>query len=255
MMRHKIILVLVSVFLVFAILCVSLSVTSVRVTGNRTYTAEEIEQLVFPTRMSRNSVVCMIRGLMGKKRSIPFVQDYKVSFLSPGEVEVIVYEKSIVGYVSYMSSRMYFDKDGIIVESANQRLPGIPEITGLHFGQIVLYRELPVENRRIFSMILNLTQALASNEIPVDRIRYVLNLTQTLSTFGIPADMIRYDKDLNATLNIGNVSVLLGGSNDMNGKLSELSNILPRIKDLDGTLDLSDYDPTVPNRMFSFRRR
>ena len=83
----------------------------------------------------------------------------------------------------------------------------------------------------------------------------ILNLTQTLSTFGIPADMIRYDKDLNATLNIGNVSVLLGGSNDMNGKLSELSNILPRIKDLDGTLDLSDYDPTVPNRMYSFRRR
>ena len=235
MMKHKIILVLVSVFLAFAILCVSLSVTSVRVTGNRTYTAEEIEQLVFPTRMSRNSVACMISSLMGKKRSIPFVQDYKISFLSPGEVEVIVYEKSIVGYVSYMSSRMYFDKDGIIVESANQRLPGIPEITGLHFGQIVLYRELPVENRRIFSMILN--------------------LTQTLSTFEIPVDVIRYDKDLNATLNIGSVSVLLGGANDMNGKLSELSNILPRIKDLDGTLDLSDYDPTVPNRMYSFRRR
>ena len=234
-MKHKIILVLVSVFLAFAILCVSLSVTSVRVTGNRTYTAEEIEQLVFPTRMSRNSVACMISGLMGKKKSIPFVQDYKISFLSPGEVEVIVYEKSIVGYVSYMSSRMYFDKDGIIVESANQRLPGIPEITGLHFGQIVLYRELPVENRRIFSMILN--------------------LTQTLSTFEIPVDVIRYDRDLNATLNIGSVSVLLGGANDMNGKLSELSNILPRIKDLDGTLDLSDYDPTVPNRMYSFRRR
>ena len=234
-MKHKIILVLVSVFLAFAILCVSLSVTSVRVTGNRTYTAEEIEQLVFPTRMSRNSVACMISGLMGKKRSIPFVQDYKISFLSPGEVEVIVYEKSIVGYVSYMSSRMYFDKDGIIVESANQRLPGIPEVTGLHFGQIVLYRELPVENKRIFSMILN--------------------LTQTLSTFEIPVDVIRYDKDLNATLNIGSVSVLLGGANDMNGKLSELSNILPRIKDLDGTLDLSDYDPTVPNRMYSFRRR
>ena len=67
-MKHKIILVLVSVFLAFAILCVSLSVTSVRVTGNRTYTAEEIEQLVFPTRMSRNSVACMIRGLMESAR-------------------------------------------------------------------------------------------------------------------------------------------------------------------------------------------
>ena len=234
-MRHKIILVLVSVFLFFAILGVSLSVSKVTVTGNKSYTAEQIEQLVFPTRMSRNCVACLVREMMGKKRDIPFVQDYKISFTGPAEVEVIVYEKSIVGYVSYMSSRMYFDKDGIIVESANQRLPGIPEITGLHFGQIVLYRELPVENRRIFSMILN--------------------LTQTLSTFEIPVDVIRYDRDLNATLNIGSVSVLLGGANDMNGKLSELSNILPRIKDLDGTLDLSDYAPTVPNRMYSFRRR
>ena len=31
-------------------------------------------------------------------------------------MEVIIYEKSVVGYVSYMSSYMYFDKDGIIVE-------------------------------------------------------------------------------------------------------------------------------------------
>lgn len=234
-MRHKIILVLVCVFLFAAIIGVSLTVSEVRVTGNRMYTAEQIEELVFPTRVSRNCLVCFAGRLMGKKRSIPFVEDYKISFTGPTDVEVIVYEKSIVGYVTYMSSRMYFDKDGIIVESAGRRLPGIPEITGLHFGQIVLYRELPVENRKIFSMILN--------------------LTQTLSTFEIPADVIRYDRDMNATLTIGGVSVLLGGANDMNGKLSELSNILPRIKDQTGVLDLSDYDPTVPNRMFSFRRR
>ena len=234
-MRHKIILVLVCVFLFASIIGVSLTVSEVRVTGNRMYTAEQIEELVFPTRVSRNCLVCFAGRLMGKKRSIPFVEDYKISFTGPTDVEVIVYEKSIVGYVTYMSSRMYFDKDGIIVESAGRRLPGIPEITGLHFGQIVLYRELPVENRKIFSMILN--------------------LTQTLSTFEIPADVIRYDRDMNATLTIGGVSVLLGGANDMNGKLSELSNILPRIKDQTGVLDLSDYDPTVPNRMFSFRRR
>ena len=234
-MRHKIILVLVCVFLFASIIGVSLTVSEVRVTGNRMYTAEQIEELVFPTRVSRNCLVCFAGRLMGKKRSIPFVEDYKISFTGPTDVEVIVYEKSIVGYVTYMSSRMYFDKDGIIVESAGRRLPGIPEITGLHFGQIVLYRELPVENRKIFSMILN--------------------LTQTLSTFEIPADVIRYDRDMNATLTIGGVSVLLGGANDMNGKLSELSTILPRIKDQTGVLDLSDYDPTVPNRMFSFRRR
>ncbi len=234
-MKQKILMIVACILLTAGILFVSVSVTEIKVTGNRTYTEEEIENLVFPTRISRNSMVCLVSQMLGKKRSIPFVQDYKISFTGPSSVEVIVYEKSMVGYVTYMSSHMYFDKDGIIVESAGQRLPGIPEITGLRFGQIVLYRELPVENSKIFSMILN--------------------LTQTLSTYGIPADLIRYDGDLNATLVIGNVNVLLGGSNDMNGKLSELSNILPQIKDLSGTLDLSDFDPTVTNRMYSFHRR
>lgn len=234
-MKKKIILVLVSLFLFIGILGAAFQVTEVKVTGNRTYTAEQIEELVFPTRISRNTAYVFFRELMGKKRSILFVQDYKVSLTSPMSAEVIVYEKSIVGYVSYMSSRMYFDKDGIIVESANRRLPGIPEITGLRFGSIVLYKPLPVENRKIFAVILN--------------------LTQTLSTFSIPADTIRYDSDLNATLLIGDIRVLLGGAEEMNGKLSELSNILPEIQGMSGTLDLSDYDPTVPNRMYSFRKQ
>ena len=232
-MKNKIIPVLVSIILLFAIILVTISVSEVEVTGNRYYTAEQAEELVFPTRMSRNSVACMVSGLMGKKRSIPFVQDYKISFLSPGEVEVIVYEKSIVGYVSYMSSYMYFDKDGIVVESANRGIPGIPEVTGLRFGSIVLYKPLPVESEKIFSMILNLTQALSSNEIPVDR--------------------IRYDRDLNATLQIGGLSVQLGSTQEMNGKLTQLKNLLPEIRDKHGTVDLSGYDPTVSRPRFSLR--
>ena len=61
-------------------------------------------------------------------------------FRSPSDVEVIVYEKSVVGYVSYMNSRMYFDKDGIIVESTSETLPGVPKIAGLSFGHIVLHQ-------------------------------------------------------------------------------------------------------------------
>ena len=32
--------------------------------------------------------------------------------------------KSIVGYVSYMSSYMYFDREGIVVESSGQKVRG-----------------------------------------------------------------------------------------------------------------------------------
>ncbi len=232
-MKNKIIPVLVSVFLLFAIILVTLSVSEVKVTGNRYYTAEQVEDFIFPTRVSRNSVYCLAREMLGKKQDIPFVQDYKISFLSPTSVEIILYEKSLVGYVSYMSSYMYFDKDGIVVESASRGIPGIPEITGLRFGSIVLYRPLPVESGKIFSMILNLTQALSSNEIPVDR--------------------IKYDRELNATLQIGDLSVQLGGTEEMNGKLTQLKNLLPEIQGKRGIVDLSGYDPTVSRPRFSLR--
>ena len=234
-MKDKIRLSLLCLALIATILLVGLNITTVRVTGNHMYTAEQLEEIIFPDHFSRNSTVCALRELMGKKKSIPFVQDYKLAFTGPTSVELIVYEKSIVGYVSYMSSKMYFDKDGIIVESSGRRLDGIPAITGLHFGQIVLYQKLPVENDRIFSMILNLTQA--------------------LSSYGIAADVIRYDSSLNASMTAGDVTILLGSDSEMNGKLSELSNILPEIRDLSGTLDLSDFDPTVTNRMYSFKKR
>ena len=85
-------------------------------------------------------------------------------------VEIVIYEKNVVGYVNYMSSRMYFDKDGIIVESTEESLDGIPEITGLSFGSIVLYKELPVENKKVFSEILNLTGSVQSYQIACDEI-------------------------------------------------------------------------------------
>ena len=56
---------------------------------------------------------------------------------------------------------MYFDRDGIIVESSGEKLEGVPWITGLDFGQIVLYKPLPVEDPDVFQEILNLTQQLS----------------------------------------------------------------------------------------------
>ena len=40
---------------------------------------------------------------------------HKLVFQNPFHVQVIIHEKTVVGYVSYMSSFMYFDKDGYIL--------------------------------------------------------------------------------------------------------------------------------------------
>ncbi len=40
-------------------------------------------------------------------------------------LKIRVYEKNMVGYVRYLGQDVYFDKDGIVVESSTQELEGI----------------------------------------------------------------------------------------------------------------------------------
>ena len=201
---------------------ISASISEVEVTGNGKYTSEEITEILFPDRMSRNSLLCFLRNRLQEHIQIPFVEDYEIIFHSPVQVEVIIYEKSVVGYVSYMNSYMYFDKDGIIVESANEALLGVPLVTGLKFGQIVLYQKLPLEKEEVFPEILNLTPILSIYEMQVDRIQF--------GTYG------------EITLFLGDLEVLLGNSGNLNDKVSELNDMLPQLKGHGGILHLEDYD-------------
>jgi cell division protein FtsQ len=213
----------------------SVNITKITITGNKKYTAEQIEKLLFENRKERNSLYVYCQESFRPHKQIPFVESYEIVFHSPVEVEVILYEKSVVGYVSYMSSNMYFDKDGIIVESSSGRLDGIPQVTGLTFGSIVLNKPLPVEDQGIFEHIMNLTQALSANEIK--------------------ADQIRYDSRGNATLIIGDIDVYLGNNKEMNGKILELCNMLPKLEGMAGTLYLDRYDETSSNLWYSFIKK
>ena len=199
-----------AILLLLGILLWSIRITDIKVTGSARYTEAEMTNLLFPEGMDRNTLYCLYKERFQPHREIPFVADYDILFRSPSKVEVMVYEKSIVGYVSYLNSYMYFDKDGIIVESTSNKLEGVPRIEGLNFGQIVLGEPLPAPNMDIF--------------------REILNLTQVLSLYNMEVDKITYNVKEQATLTMGDVNVFLGTSDDMNGKISELHDMLPQIE-------------------------
>lgn len=221
--------------LILVLAFLSVKINTIQIIGNKKYTKEQIEQILFESRWSRITVLCYIQNRFRPHKTIPFVEDYNLVFQSPFEAEVIIYEKSVVGYVSYMSSNMYFDKDGIIVESSTNKLEGIPQITGLTFGQIVLNQPLPVENQQIFERIMQLTQA--------------------LSVSNISADKIQYNKQGNATLVVGDIDVILGDNQDIDGKISRLNNMLPELAGLAGTLYLDTYDENNSDKWYSFIKK
>ena len=231
--RRKLIIgIVAAAILLIGAFLMSLQIRTITVTGNHQYTSEQMIEMLFGGRWDRNSLYCFFNDRFGEHKEIPFVEDYEIEFQSPVAVEVIVYEKSVVGYVSYMGSNMYFDKDGIIVESTTSQLEGVPRIEGLDFGHIVLHQPLPVVDEGVFNDILNLTQLLTTYEIQVDE--------------------VRYDSSGKCTLILGDIRVYLGSGEQMNGKIAELRDQLPVLTGYSGTLYLDTYDETNTSPSYRF---
>lgn len=203
----------------------NLRIREIRVTGNTNCDPEVLKELILPEGWERNTAVAFFKNRFLPHKAIPFVASYDVRLTGPDSCEIVVYEKAPLGYISYMSGFMYFDKDGTIIESSPERIEEIPEITGLKFGSIVLGHKLETESDALFAEIMN--------------------ITQQLSTLGIPCRKIAFDSSRNVTLYIddGDVRVKLGNGEELTAKLAVVGDVIGELRgrDLKGTLDLSSY--------------
>ncbi len=145
-------------------------VQTVYVEGNYHYTEEEIRAMVMDGPLGVNSLYLSMKYKNKTVENIPFVDVLDVSSVSPDTIRITVYEKALAGYVKYMDTYMYFDKDGYVVECSSVKTEGIPQITGISFDSAVLGQPLPVEDPHIFERILNLTKLINKYELVTDKI-------------------------------------------------------------------------------------
>lgn len=220
-------------FLLLILLLISTRVNKITFLGNRQYSNKELEKLIFSEDLDYNSSYAFVKDKWKPHKTLPFVDRYELHWKNPFSLDIIVYEKNIVGYVEYMSGNLYFDGDGIVVESTKKKLPGIPKITGLKFSKVSLYKTLPVEDKAVF--------------------RDILNLSASLKAENLECDHIDYDAMSNATLYMGDIKVLLGNNEDMEQKLSSLKDILPALSGRKGTLDLTKYRGRKEKEAYVFR--
>ena len=99
-------------FILFGIF--SVKITDFNFGGNTRYTDEEMKEMLFPNELSKITLYNFIRSKFKKDYNIPFIQGVDIYVTGLNSADIIVYEKSVVGCVKYMSSYMYFDKDGIV---------------------------------------------------------------------------------------------------------------------------------------------
>lgn len=195
---------------------------NVKFIGSEKYTDEELASYLFTDKKSSNPFVFLFKGKFGERVEIPFIETYDVELKGVNEYEITFYEKSLVGYVEYMGSYKYFDKDGIVVESSSRLIEGVPFVTGIEVDYIILHSQLPVDDERVFDLLLDLTQLLSKYQIEVEK--------------------INISEQLEMKLYLGNVRVELGTKEDLSDKIMDLRDIIPNLNGVSGVLDMKVYD-------------
>ncbi len=206
------------------------SITNVYVDGNIHYTDEEIMNMVMTDKLDKNSLYLSMKYRNKEITGIPFIEKMDVEIMAPDTVRINVYEKAIAGYVKYLDRYIYFDRDGIVVETSTEPSDDVPLVLGLNFEYIVLHEKLPVENENVFSEILDITQLLR---------KYDLN-----------ADKIFFDSDYHLYVYFENVEVSLGTNDNIDEKVIQLQYILPNLQGKTGILEMSEYDANTQNITF-----
>ncbi len=215
---------------VYRYIVTAYEVTTVYVDGNVHYTNEEVMEMVMGGRYGNNSLYLAAKYKDKGIEGVPFVEKMDVNILSPDTIRISVYEKALAGYVEYLGRYMYFDRDGIVVESSEERTSGIPQVTGLKFDYVVLNDYLPVENDEIFKRILD--------------------ITQLLNKYELMADKIFFDSTYELTLFFDGIRVTLGADSDIDQKIIHLKNILPNLEGKKGTLRMENYTEDTKNITF-----
>lgn len=208
------------------------AVKNIQVDGNKHYSAEEIKAMVMTGYLGDNSLYLSMKYKKKGIEGVPFVETMDVVVQSNDTIRITVYEKALAGYVQYLGRYMYFDNEGVVVESSKVTTKGIPQVTGLDFDHIVLHEKLPVENDQIFQNILT--------------------ITKLLNKYNILCDKIQFDSSYNVILGYDAVKVKIGAMEDLDEKLMQLPQILPSLAGESGTLDLQSY--TADRKSITFER-
>ena len=223
--------ILLLLLLIFFLVMNRYTVKTITVEGNVHYTNEEIVNMVMTNQLEHNSLYLSMKYRKKGIEGIPFIEKMSVNILAADTIKITVYEKAIAGYIEYLGKYMYFDKDGIIVETSEVKTEGIPQIAGLEFEHVILHEPLPVENEDIFQLILDITQLLTKYEIKSDK--------------------IYFDKNNQMTLYFENIRVRLGDISNIDDKIIRLKAILPELEGERGILRMENYDENMKNVTFN----
>lgn len=215
--------VILGLFLIIAGVFWFLRITDVTVEGGEIYSEQEIISSAMSNKYDYHTLYFLAKSKLGHVSCLPFVQEIDVEWKSPSAVVLHVYDKTISGCVKYMGQYIYFDKDGVVLQSLAEPMDGVPVVTGIKFGKFTLNEAFEVKDSSLFETIMNLSRLIRHYKVQVDQIKF---------------------DGKNVTLYSGKVEVYLGQKEFYDDDMAALASVLKKTnkKGLAGTIDMENFN-------------
>lgn len=208
------------------------TVEQVEVNGCEYVNTQTISDAVKAEAPLDNTLLLYLKNKMNKLEDIRFVSKMDIELTDKNTISVTVYEKSIAGCVLYQNSYVYFDKDGIVLDTSENRISKVPCIQGLTFSEWEMGKKLSSSDDKKFQTILT--------------------ITQLVEKYNLEIDGIRFTAENEIVLKQGGITIELGEGEYLAVQMMNLGNILENLKGMSGTLYMKDFDSE--NATASFRK-
>lgn len=205
-------------------------VDEVEVMGSSHYSEEEVREMVLRGPLASNSVLAPLLYTKKKTEGIPFVTGYSVNQINRNTICISVKEEKPVGCIPYLDSYIYFDRNGIFVESSKERDKSVPYFDGISVKHVIMDEELPIKGSTVLNTAVALSTIFQKNDT-------------------VP-DHIEFDTNYQISLLYGDITVMLGRDEYLEDKMTRAIAILPLISGKKGILHLESVTDTVKTITF-----
>lgn len=194
----------------------------VRVTGNETYTEEEVIHGVKSEGYIPNTLVMTLKSKLLPKQYLPFGDSVTLTFQDPNILEVKIKEKVRAGAVKSGKNYYYFNLAGVILEEKSTLYSGVPVVNSSEMGKLKTGQSLPLEE---------------------DLREEIVAVAKGLSNYNMDVSEIIADEKGEITLISGEYKIILGSADYLDAKISKAPEVLKSIEAEypSGTIDMRMY--------------
>ena len=137
-----------------------------------------------------------------------------------------------IGYIKYMNACMLVSSDNLVLASQETSPQGITEIQGLEFKSLVVGQKLEPKDQKAY--------------------KYAIKIIENFKKNSMDADSVYISSDKTASVYVDKVKILFGKDIDTEEKVRDLREFYDKLKDLDGTLNMTEVSEN--NAGYTFKK-